>query len=90
MSVRNITIPIAGRQYPLQVRPDDEEAIRRAGKLIEDMIANMEKNFAVRDKQDSLSMVCIELASKLENFEKRSKEDLNLIQQEIASISNSL
>ncbi len=61
----SIKVNIADRQYPLQVKPEEEEAVRKAAKLINDKLKLFEQQFAVRDKQDILSMCALELATEL-------------------------
>lgn len=73
-----IKINVAGRLYPLTIMPKEEEAVRKAGKDLNDMIKNFEDNYAVNDKQDVLSMCALMLASKLELGEfNHSKNDEN-------------
>ncbi len=66
MSVRRITITIAGRTYPLNVPSAEEETLRRVGKQIEAMIKDFEQNFDVRDKQDALAMCALKLGTNAE------------------------
>ncbi len=61
-----VKINIAGRLYPLTIDPIEEEAVRRAGKNLNDMIKQFEKNYEIRDKQDVLSMCALMLSSKIE------------------------
>ncbi|MFV0237558.1 MAG: cell division protein ZapA [Flavobacteriales bacterium] len=71
-----IKINVAGRLYPLTIKPFEEEAIRVAGKNLNDMIKQFEKNYDVRDKQDVLSMCALMLSSKieLEEFQDRQND----------------
>ncbi|MFV0529834.1 MAG: cell division protein ZapA [Flavobacteriales bacterium] len=61
-----VKINVAGRMYPLTIAPIEEETVRRAGKNLNDMIKEFEKNYDVRDKQDVLSMCALMLSSKIE------------------------
>ncbi|APD07368.1 hypothetical protein UJ101_01861 [Flavobacteriaceae bacterium UJ101] len=61
-----IKINVAGRLYPLTIAPAEEEAVRMAGKNLNDMIKQFEKNYDIRDKQDVLSMCALMLSSKIE------------------------
>ena len=54
---------IADRVYPLSVAPEQEEALRASAKKIEAMIKQLEQNYAVRDKQDVLSHVCVAICN---------------------------
>jgi cell division protein ZapA (FtsZ GTPase activity inhibitor) len=72
----SIKINIADRVYPLRVNMEEEEIIRRAAKLINDRIKEYQENYAVRDKQDLLSMCVLHYAtSSLKADQKVSVED---------------
>ena len=60
-----IKLTIADRVYPLTVAPDQEEDLRKSAKKIEAMIKQLEKNYAVRDKQDVLAMCSLQYATQL-------------------------
>jgi cell division protein ZapA (FtsZ GTPase activity inhibitor) len=59
----SIKINIADRVYPLKVNMEEEEIIRRAARLINDRIKEFQENYAVRDKQDLLSMCVLHYAT---------------------------
>jgi len=64
MSNLKVKINIAGRQYPLSINAEEEEAVRNAGKEINKLIQEFEERYAVTDKQDAISMVALQMASK--------------------------
>ena len=68
-----IKVNIADRIYPLTIRPEQEEAIRLSVKKIDQMIKQLEQNYAVRDKQDVLAMCSLQYATKL--IQKDNSED---------------
>ena len=67
----SIKINIADRIYPLKVAMEEEEVIRRAAKLINDRIKEYQENYAVRDKQDLLSMCELHYATATLKAEKK-------------------
>lgn len=73
MSNLKIKITIAGRQYPLSISADEEEVVRNAGKEINALIKEFEDRYAVTDKQDALSMVALQMASKYQLLKKTEK-----------------
>ena len=76
MGETSIKINIADRVYPLKVNMEEEELIRRAAKLINDRIKEYQENYAVRDKQDLLSMCVLHYAtSSLKSDMKVTVED---------------
>ncbi|MFD1631243.1 cell division protein ZapA [Pseudopedobacter beijingensis] len=75
----SIKINIADRVYPLKIDSDEEELVRRAAKLINDRIKEFQENYAVKDKQDLLSMCVLHYAtSSLKAEKKASNEDTDL------------
>ena len=71
-----IKISIADRVYPLYIKPEQEEGLRKAAKTIDTLIKQFEKNYAVRDKQDVLAMCALQFASKIED-KSINKNNLN-------------
>ncbi|WP_374165428.1 cell division protein ZapA [Arcticibacter sp. MXS-1] len=71
----SIKINIADRVYPLKVDMEEEEIVRRAAKLINDRIKEFQENYAVRDKQDLLSMCVLHYATATLRAEKKMTED---------------
>ena len=67
----SIKINIADRVYPLKVNMEEEEIIRREAKLINDRIKEFQDNYAVRDKQDLLSMCVLHYATATLKAEKK-------------------
>jgi len=67
-----IKLTIANRVYPLSVSTDQEASLRLSAKKIEATILQLEKNYAVRDKQDVLAMCSLQYAAQLEKFKNQS------------------
>ena len=66
--LQKIKVNLADRVYPLTIRREEEENIRKAAKSIEDILKKYEDGYAVRDKQDLLAMCALQLASRLEKI----------------------
>lgn len=77
MSELSIKVNIGGRVYPLTVKSEEEENVRKAAKLINDNIKKLEENYAVKDKQDLLAMSALEFASKMIERSIGTMEDEN-------------
>lgn len=76
----SIKVSIADRIYPLKIKLSEEENIRKAAKMINEQIKEIQKNYAVNDKQDLLSMYALQLAT--ENLDLKSRtyiEDKDVI-----------
>lgn len=55
----NINLLIAGRSYPLKIKPDEEEVVRRAAKRVNEKIQEFQEQYAAKDKQDYLAMCAL-------------------------------
>ena len=77
----SIKINIADRVYPLRVSMEEEEVIRHAAKLINEKMKELQENYAVRDKQDLLSMCVLQYATGMIKAERSAQnQDLGLEQ----------
>ncbi|MDB4300888.1 cell division protein ZapA [Flavobacteriaceae bacterium] len=63
-----IKLKIGNRVYPLSVAPEQEASLRASAKKIEATIIQLEKNYAVKDKQDVLAMCSLQYAAQLEQI----------------------
>lgn len=59
---KQITVLIANRPYPLKVKDDDEAAIRRIVKEINDKVNKFQLTYTHKDKQDCLAMALLTYA----------------------------
>lgn len=75
MGELSIKIKIANRVYPLTVNTNEEEGIRKAADNINHSIAEFERLYDVKDKQDLLAMVALKLATR--NFDLENKGVVN-------------
>ena len=91
-----IKLTIANRVYPLTISPEQEASLRSSAKKIEATINQLEKNYAVRDKQDVLAMCSLQYAAQLEkhknqeasvpsNTEEKMQELIDLIDLHMAA-----
>jgi cell division protein ZapA len=90
----SIKIKIADREYPMTVKAEEEERIRKAGKLINERLKSYRERFGIDDKQDLLSMVAfdalIDRLSVEDNISSNDESALNKIQSINHLISQSL
>ena len=81
MDELSIKIKIADREYPMKVKPEDEERVRNAGKSINERIRSYRERFGIDDKQDLLAMVAFDcLVDKLEVEEKQFDTDEGIVE----------
>lgn len=62
MQENTINVKIANRAYPITAAPGDDETLRKASQMVNQMLDQLKNNYAVRDLQDLLAMCCLELA----------------------------
>lgn len=82
-----IKLTIADRVYPLSVAPDQEEALRKSAKKIDAMIKQLEKSYAVRDKQDVLAMCALQYATQLEQKSSTETQGVTIEHQKINTLN---
>ena len=58
-----INVWLAGRSYRIRIKPEDEEAVRKAVKIADDKIKDMRSNYAGKDDQDYMAMTLLMYAA---------------------------
>ena len=71
MGELSIKIKIANRVYPLTIKAEEEEGVRKAADSINHSVSEFERLYDVKDKQDLLAMAALKVASR--NFELENK-----------------
>ena len=54
-----VNVVIADRTYRIRIDPNDEEAVRKTLKIINDQLIEFKMNFAGKDMQDYVAMVLL-------------------------------
>lgn len=88
----SIKVNIAERTYPLKVKGEEEEIIRKAADKLNKRIKVYRESFAVRDKEDLLAMCALEAFTDLERektTEELSQESVRSKIREIKHLINS-
>lgn len=83
-----IKVNIAERYFPLKIERSEEEKIRKATKMINDMIIQYKSKYGEKDIQDFLSMVALQYATKVVEFE--NKIDDSRIVQDVKDLTHEL
>lgn len=55
----NINVNICDRPYRLKVKPSEEEHVRRAAKMINEKVKDLQSQYSAKDKQDYLAMAAL-------------------------------
>lgn len=85
-----IKLSIADRVYPLSIKPEQEEGLRKATKKIEEMIKRFENSYAVRDKQDVLAMCALQFATQVEQKTIDTNTDFEKVEEKLSSLDSLL
>jgi cell division protein ZapA (FtsZ GTPase activity inhibitor) len=90
MSEVNIKVEIAGSIFPLKVNAEDEQNIKEAVDLINNKIAEFEKNYAIKDKKDVLAMVMLQLVAQLYKQANTAEKELSNLKELFADVEEML
>ena len=85
-----IKLSIADRVYPLSIRPEQEEGLRKAAKRINEVIKKFEQDYAVRDKQDVLAMSALQFAAEIEQNQLSSTSELQEAELKLVELNKML
>lgn len=70
VDILSIKIKIGDREYPMKVKPEEEQRVRNASKQINEKIKTYREQFGIDDKEDLLAMVAFDcLVSKMKSEE---------------------
>lgn len=72
MSKVSIKVNIAGREYPLSVKPDEKDSVIRAAEMVNRKLKDYASNYSVSDKQDLLAMCALQFSTQYINAENDS------------------
>ena len=74
----SIKIKIGDREYPMKVKPEEEQRVRHASKRINEKLRAYREQLGINDKEDLLAMVAFDcLVLLMKNEEKSSEIDRN-------------
>ena len=87
MEKLSIRIKISDREYPMKVDPEDEENIRKAGKIINERLKAYREKFGIDDKQDLLAMVAFDSTVERLKTEGKTHQLDDSIEQKLVSLN---
>ena len=82
-----IKVTIADRVYPLTIKVEEEEGVRRAVSNIKKLSDKFSKSYAVQDKQDVLAMCALQFASRIEVEKMYDSSTVNLLDEKLTEIN---
>ena len=73
--IKNITVIIAGRPYPLKIKAADEPTIRKIVKEVNEKVNKFQLTYTNKDKQDCLAMAILTFAVDLHKTRQLTAHD---------------
>ncbi len=58
-----VTVWLAGRSYRLRIKPEEEEAVRKAVKIADEKVKEMRSHYGGKDDQDFMAMCLLSYAA---------------------------
>jgi len=90
MEKLSIKIKIYDREYPMKVYPEEEEKIRKAGKIVNEKIKIYREKFGIDDKQDLLAMVAFDSIVDRMEVEGEAVSTDNTVLEKLKSINQNI
>lgn len=82
-----IKVTLADRVYPLTIKAEEEEGVRRAVNNIKKLSDKFSKSYAVQDKQDVLAMCALQFASRIEVEKMYDSGSVNILEEKLTEIN---
>lgn len=77
----SIKIKVAGSEYPLRLKKEDEEIVMKAASIINERYFEFEKAYShVREKKDILAMAFLQIMTDVLKGERGKEDELNRLQ----------
>jgi len=88
MDELSIKVNILGRNYPLTIARSEENTVREAAMLVNDLSNSLQENYSVPDKQDLLAMAALKIAVK--SLNRKSSDNEQQLISALEEVSHSL
>jgi len=90
MEKLSIKIRIGDRDYPMKVLAEEEERVRRAGKIINEKINIYKEKFGIDEQQDLLAMVAFDSVVDKINTEGNSNSTDSFLLEKLKSLNQDI
>jgi cell division protein ZapA len=84
----SIKVQIAERFYPLKIRRQDEEKIRKAARLINDKVLQYKQRYTDKDTQDFMAMAALQFVISLIDCEQQ--QNVVSLEEKLGGLSSEL
>jgi cell division protein ZapA len=84
----SIKVQVSERFYPLKIKRQDEEKIRKAAKLINDRVLQYKQRYTDKDTQDFMAMAALQFVINLQDCEQQ--QNVVSLEEELGVLSSEL
>jgi len=84
----SIKVQIAERFYPLKIKRQDEEKIRKAARMINDKVLQYKQRYTDKDTQDFMAMAALQFVISLIDCEQQ--QNVVSLEEELVSLNSEL
>jgi len=84
----SIKVQISERFYPLKIKRQDEEKIRKAAKMINDKVLQYKQRYTDKDTQDFMAMAALQFVINLQDCEQQ--QNVVSLEKELGVLSSEL
>jgi len=84
----SIKVQVAERFYPLKIKRQDEEKIRKAARLINDKVLQYKQRYTDKDTQDFMAMAALQFVINLLDCEQQ--QNVVSLEKELGVLSSEL
>ena len=78
-----IKVQVAQRVYPIKIKREDEENVRKAAKMINERIKEYEQQYSVKDKLDLVAMCALQITTELLDSGSDEQKDLEQLSSDL-------
>lgn len=86
----SIELHIANRKYPLKVKAEEADSVKKAASMVNDTLQSLEKLYGVKDIQDLFAMSALQLTTQLIELESSVNTDNEADLEKIKALSSQL
>lgn len=86
----SVIVQIGGKEYPMKVKADDEQKVRKAASVLNEQMTRYKSNFSIVEKHDLLAIVAFDAVFERLTMEEQRTQMLQGIASEIDALTSQL
>ena len=90
MKQTTIIVTISGREYPVNVMPEQQSSMKKAEAAVNEQIHKYSSSYAISDPRDLLAMCALQLAFLQQEIEDKERQNLEKINDKVKAIEAAL